>query len=100
MLNTLSKTLMAAWITYGLPMIEVTPTTPPGFSKFTTALGWIMFIAGCLAIAAVIGIGVAIIYNAIQGNNLLDTVQWLTGAIVGMVVIGSAASIVGAFIVF
>ena len=99
MLNALSNTLMVAWITYGLPMVEVTPTEPPGMGGLKKSMGWAMFIAGVICVVALIAIGASIAIRARNGDGMEASTS-LIWVIVGMVIIGSAGTIVGSFIVF
>lgn len=72
---------------------KVSPSAPPGAGKFEMLLGWVMWAA---MIGSIIGIVIAGVYLAYQrsqggGGDAQAKIGW---AMVGAVIIGTAAGIV------
>ncbi|MDK8283228.1 hypothetical protein ACRQF6_02970 [Actinotignum sp. GS-2025f] len=92
-LSTLEAYLHAAL----LPFIEVTPTQPPGTEKITQILGYVAWGAGVLCLLGIFIVAGKLAINARHGEGL-EEAKGLLWVLAALVLIGSATSLIGAFI--
>lgn len=70
------------------------PAAPPGFGKVTDILGWAKWAGLIVAILALVGAAVALMFNARRGEGG-EHLKTIVLILVGVMIIGAAASIVG-----
>lgn len=71
-----------------------TPVAPPGFEAVTTILGWAKWAGLIAAILALIAVAVMFMYNSRRGEGG-EHVKTFVGILVGVMIIGAAAALVG-----
>lgn len=80
-----------------VPFIEVTPTQPPGTEKITQILGYVAWGAGVLCLLGIFIVAGKLAINARHGEGL-EEAKGLLWVLAALVLIGSATSLIGAFI--
>lgn len=77
---------------FPLDIPQPTPTQPPGFGNIDTVLGWVCWAAilVCFVGFMVSAAKLAVAYR----NNEMESAKGLVLALVGCVIIGSAAAII------
>ncbi|MDK8658047.1 MULTISPECIES: hypothetical protein [Actinotignum] len=90
--------LVASRVISGVvPFIEVTPTQPPGTEKITQILGYVAWGAGVLCLLGIFIVAGKLAINARHGEGL-EEAKGLLWVLAALVLIGSATSLIGAFI--
>lgn len=91
--------LAAQWLTT-LPMDVPDPgpgSTPPGFDRFATVLGWVKWVSLGILVIAVMIAGVRMAFGAGrgEGGEHASRIGWVLG---GVIIVSGAFSIVSWFV--
>jgi hypothetical protein len=70
------------------------PVAPPGFGAITTILGWAKWAGLIAAILALIALAVMLMFNSRRGEGG-EHLKTFVGILVGVMIIGAAAALVG-----
>ena len=80
-----------------LPLIDITPTQPPGTEKITQILGYVAWGAGVVCLIGILFVAGKLAINARHGEGI-EEAKGLLWILLALILIGSAGALVGAFI--
>ena len=83
-----------------VPAISVAPVAPPGSEKLITGLGYVMWAVSGACVLGILLLGGKMALSAVSSHGGHGVGKGLGFVLGAMVLIGSAAALVGAFLTF